>query len=252
VSEIKSRFKALDPAQRSFVEDRRVSLSGPVDKWLELLGPVAEFDRYCGTVIAGRGHFLERRFAHKHRLPDELLELTDTLLPVLREDHNPDAPLELTIDFTGWDQKGKQVGESQPYQHGPYNQIVDTFFSDRWLEGRAQFADGADVRFALTDNVRHAKKRKRSASGKTKIKTKTKTKARIDVTVGFPARNYRADADGPAHQSSGKQKVKRGDSRTVVSLSQPLMPGNESEIEGLIVLLGQAYERVEPARRKKL
>ena len=163
MSEIKSTYKALDPVQQSLVQDRRLSQSGTVDDWLELLGPVAAFEQQCDALVKGHGHLFERRFARKHKLPDVFLEIADTLLPVLRADHDPQVPLELTIDLTGQEQKAKQVGESKPYQQGAYNRIVDTFYADRWLQGHAEFVDGADVHFSLTTNVRMSNKRKRSA-----------------------------------------------------------------------------------------
>src|SRR5215470_12605951 len=147
MSEIKNAFKGLTAEQQAIVRDKRVAGARSADDWLTLLNPVAEFDRQGDNIRMGGGGFWARRFAKKHDVPNGLRSLVIPLLPILREDCDPAKPLELRIDMTGAKQDSKEVGKGDPYKRGRYTKIVDTFYDDPWLEGRAQFADGTNVHF---------------------------------------------------------------------------------------------------------
>jgi len=189
VTSIHAAFKALTHEQQQLINDQHISGQHTPDEWLALLSGVVQFEQQADAVEHGGGGFFARRFARKHELSGRLQSFAMQLLPVLREDHDPAAQLELTIDLTGAQQPGKQTRTSDPYEHGQYHKVVDTFYDDPWIDGHAVFADGADVRFAVIDHVRSSQKTKRSASGKTKHKTKGKTKTELAVTVSFPTRN---------------------------------------------------------------
>ncbi len=255
MSSIRAQFKALSAEQQAIVERRRVSGEHSPGEWLELLGPVAAFDREVEAVRGGAGGFFARRFARKHDVPDGLRELALPLLGILREDHDPETPLALTIDLTGAEHGAKRIGASEPYRKGAYHKVVDTFYDDPWIEGRARFVDGADVRFAVIDHVRSSRKTKRSASGKTKRKTKAKKKIELTVTVSLPARNYALAGRPPGTRGVSKESVKAGEDRTVVRLSRIVDAArldDAPDLELLLGLLAVAYERVDPSRRKKL
>jgi hypothetical protein len=252
VSNLKSTFKALTAEQQAIVTERRVAGELRPDDWLRLLGPVAEFDRQA-DVARRDGGFFERRFARKHDVPDALRSFVLPLLPILREDHDPERPLQLRLDLTGMQQPSKRVRSSEPYKKGAYPKVVDTFYDDPWLEGHAHFADGADVRFSVVDHMRASEKTKKSASGRTKRKTKRKKKTELSVTLSAPARNY-APAGG-ASRDVPKESIKAGENRTVVKLGGVVaQPSLETlpVIGMLLELISAAYERVEPSRRKKL
>jgi hypothetical protein len=256
MSEIKSAFKSLTPQQQAVVNERRASGAHSCDEWLELLGPVAEFDGEVDAVRAGAGGFFARRFAKKHDLPFGLRLFTIPLLPILREDQAPEKPLELTLDFTGAEQKQKQQRVGDPYRKGAYHKVIDTFYDDPWIEGRAAFADGTDVAFTVVDHVRSSRKTKRTPRGKIKTKTKAKKKTELAVTLSFPKRNY-AEGEGAAAASAPlkKQSVKTDEDETVVHLSRVVELARMDGIpdpELLLELIGEAYDRVNPARRKKL
>jgi hypothetical protein len=254
VSEIRKAFKALTPEQQAVVTERRIEGERTPDEWLALLGPVAEFDQQADELRSGGGGFFAKRFARKHDVPDGLLSFGMPLLAILREDHDPAAPLEFKLDLTG----GKEVAVGDPYTKGAYHKVVDTFFEDPWIEGRARFADGADVRFSVVDRNRSTKRWKRSASGKTKTKTRSKKEIELAVTVSFPGRNYGASgAPAPAAPATGKLKhsIKAGDSRTAVKLTRVVKTLHATavpDVGPLLELLGNAYAQVKPARRKKL
>ena len=252
MSAIKKAFKALTQEQQQLVTEKRLSGARSPDEWLGLLGPVLAFDRQAEIEHSG---WFARRFARHHRLAPGVRAFVAPLLAVLREDHDPACPLELTLDCTGAAHKDKATRTSDPYDKGAYRKIVDTFYDDPWLQGRAQFADGADVRFAVIDHLRSSRKTKRSASGKTKVKTKGKKKTEVDVTVAFPARNYRAVSASGAPAPDVKASVKSGEKRTVVRMRRVLAAGSADAVpdpDVLLELLGAAYARVDPSRRKKL
>ena len=252
---LKKAFKALTPEQQTIFTGKRVEGQHTPDEWLALLTPVAELDEQCDALRVSKAGFFVRRFARKHDVPNGLRSFTLPLLGILREDHDPAAPLELRVDLSGPEQKAKQTGTSDPYNRGRYHKIVDTFYDDPWLEGHAQFIDGADVRFQVIDHVRSSLKTKRSASGKTKRKRKSKKKTELAVTVSFPARNYAVASQPGPKMGIRKESVKPAEDRTVVRLGRVVQLNSfyaVADLELLLELLGGAYERVDPSRRKKL
>jgi hypothetical protein len=256
VSEIKSAFKALSSEQRAVIEQQGCSGAHSADEWLELLSPVAEFDKKADEVSAGAGGFFARRFARRHDLPFGLRMFTLPLLPILREDQDPQTPLELRLDLTGPEQNSKVIRTSDPYKKGAYHKIVDTFYDDPWIEGHAKFVDGTDLRFTVIDHVRSQSKTKRNPRGKIKRKTKNKKKTELAVTVTFPARNYAAaKSQGSQSADIRKESVKAGEDRTVVRLSKVVELARTDGVpqpEHLLELVAEAYQRVDPSRRKKL
>jgi hypothetical protein len=253
VSDVKAAFKALTPEQQALVKDCRIAGARTPDEWLRLLGPVAEFDRQSDAVREGGGGFWARRYARKHDVPNGLRWFVVPLALILREDQDPEHPLELKIDLSGPLRSDKCVGTSEPYRKGAYPKVIDAFYDDTWLEGHSHFADGAGVHFTVTDHVRSRSKTKRSASGKTKRKTKNKKKSQLSVTLSVPARNYAPVAGGG--RDVPKETVKQGDSRTTIKLSGTMVQPDAdavAPIRMLLELISAAYERVEPARRKKL
>jgi hypothetical protein len=252
VSDIKAAFKALTHEQQALIQTRRIEGDRTPDEWLRMLGPVADFDRQVAHVRGGGGGFFARRFAKKHDLPDGLRLLVMPLLPILREDHDPEAPLALAIDMSGAQNPRKLARNSEPYRKGAYYHVVDSFYDDPWFRCRAQFADGAHLDLAVIDHVRASSKTKKSASGRTKRKQKAKKKTEIAVTVSLPTNNYEAGGRG---RSVPKQTVKAGAKRTVIKTSGVLVQPNVDAVPGvnaLLELIAAAYERVDPARRKKL
>jgi hypothetical protein len=255
VNELKATYKKLTPEQQRIVSDKRIEGSHTPDEWLELLTPVAEFDQQSDALRVSRAGFFVRRFARKHDVPNGLRSFTLPLIPILREDHDPSAPLELRIDLSGYKQDSKQTGKGDAYKRGRYHKIVDTFYDDPWLDGHARFVDGADVRFQVIDHVRSSRKTKRTPRGKIKTKVKSKKKIEMTVTVSFPARNY-ATASRPGPQMGiRKEVVKPAEDRTVVNLNRVVQLGgfyDTPPLELLLELLGGAYAKVDPSRRKKL
>ncbi len=252
---VKAAFNALTPEQRQIIASKKVEGRRHPDQWLELLGPIAAYDEVADNARAGGQGFFAKRFAKRNDVPDGLRTFTLPLIPILREDQDPEQPLDLFVDLTGATVNSKQVGETPQYKKPPYHKIVDTFFEDPWFQGNAHFVDGAHLNFVITDHVRSSKKTKRNPRGKIKTKVKNKKKTEVAVTLSVPRRNYEKAPAGATARGVPKETIKPGESRLTVKLSGTIAARSPTEMPGielLLELVSAAYERVEPARRKKL
>lgn len=199
---------------------------------------------------------VERRRLKQVELPPAPLRFVLGLLPILAEDAAGDATLGLALDLRGHQAPEKGLGASEPYARGAYHRVVETFFHDPFLSGRVRFADGADVVLQAGVRSRVQRKTKRNPRGKIKTKVKTKCRTSYEVSVAFPVRNYAAALTSrPAAPGGDRERVKRSANRTTVrerrvvksaGASPQLHPGH------VVDLLAHAYDRVAPARRKKL
>jgi hypothetical protein len=249
---VKAAYNALTPEQRKIIDAKRVEGRRHPDEWLQLLGPIAAYDALADQP--GHG-FFARRFAKRNNVPHGFRTFALPLIPILREDQDPERPLDLYIDLTGSMAPHKQVGATPQYKKPPYHKVVDTFYADPWFQGHAHFVDGANLSWVITDHVRSSRKTKRNPRGKIKTKVKNKKKTEVTVTLSVPKRNYEKAPAGATARAVPKEKIKPGDSRLTIKLSGTIqarsadsMPG----IELLLELVSAAYERVDPARRKKL
>lgn len=249
---VKQAFNALTPEQQDIVRTRRFSGSRSPDEWIALLGPVAEYDRHADDVRQGGGGFFARRYARKNDVPNGLRTFAMPLLPILREDVEPGAPLELWVDLSGPLQQQKAVRHTDVYKKPPYRKIQDTFYDDAWLQARMRFADGSLLQFAVIDHVRSTFKEKRNPRGKIKRKTKNKKKMELTVTLTAPKRLY---APATGSRALPKQKLKPSSKHTKVTVGGTLVAPHMDavpQLESLIELISGAYERVAPTRKKKL
>jgi hypothetical protein len=249
---VKQAFNALTPQQQEIVRTRRVAGARSPDEWIALLGPVADYDRHADGVREGGGGFFARRYARKNDVPNALRTFAYPMIPILREDQDPEATLELWVDLSGPLQDSKAVRKSDTYKKGAYRKVVDTFYDDIWFQGRTRFADGTLVTFAAIDHVRSTWKEKKNPRGKIKRKTKNKKKTELTVTLSVSNRLYAPAGDARALP---KQKLKPGDKHTKVTVGGTLVADRMDavpQLESLIELISGAYERVAPARRKKL
>jgi hypothetical protein len=249
---VKAAYNALTTEQRKIIADKKVEGRRHPDEWLALLGPIAAYDQLADEP--GHG-FFARRFAKRTNVHDGFRTFALPLIPILREDQDPEQPLDLFLDLTGATMYWKQVGETPQYSKPPYHKVVDQFFADPWFQGHAHFVDGAHVSWVITDHVRSSKKTKRNPRGKIKTKVKRKKKTEVTVSLSVPKRNYEKAPAGATARAVPKEKIKPGDTRFTIKLSGTIqarhadaMPG----IELLLELISAAYERVDPARRKKL
>jgi hypothetical protein len=289
-----SSYGSLTADHKAVVRDKVVEGDRSPDGWLALLAPLAAFDAetdrarrraggwllavliigfvltiigFVGAPIAGAAVAVATivlgvvlwsiyRRTKKMDLANGPLAFTVPLMPILREDADPEEPVHLRLDLAGYTAGGKKKGKSEPYKKGRYYKIVDTRYEDPWLAGHAQFVDGTDLRFNATDLVTSQRKTKRNPRGKVKTKTKVKKRTTIELVATFPAKNYRqGEASAAAPEGVRKEKVQPGDSRTTVRLtSVAKLTGADAGVDPrmFIDLVARAYQKVAPARRKKL
>lgn len=289
-----SSYRSLTADHKAVVRDKVVEGERSPDGWLGLLAPLAAFDAetdaarrraggwliavlVIGFVLAIIGFAAEPiagaavvvatlvlggvlwsiyRRTKRMDLANGPLAFTVPLMPILREDVDPQQPVHLRLDLGGYQRHGKEKGKSEPYKKGVYYKVVDTFYEDPWLAGHARFVDGTDLRFNVTDVVISQRKTKRNPRGKIKTKTKVKKKTTIELVAGFPAKNYKqAETQAAAPEGVRKEKVQPGDARTTVRMaSVAKLTGGDAGVDPrmFIDLVARAYQRVAPARRKKL
>jgi hypothetical protein len=289
-----SRYGTLTADHRTVVREKVVEGDRSPDDWLALLAPLAVFDaetdkarRRAGgwlaaviiigiiltivglavapiagaaigvaTIVLGVVLWSVYRQTKKMDLANGPLAFAVPLMPILREDVDPEEPVHLRLDLAGYRAHGKDKGKSEPYKRGAYHKIVDTFYEDPWLAGHARFVDGTDLQFNVTDVVISQRKTKRNPRGKVKTKTKIKKKTTIQLVAGFPAKNYKqGEAKAAAPEGMRKEKVQPGEARTTVRLaSVAKLAGGDAAADPrmLIDLVARAYQQIAPARRKKL
>jgi hypothetical protein len=287
----------MSAEQQQMLRQKVLSGSRSPDEWIELLAPLAEYDRdlearrkrigkrlgwviglgillafvavfvqpivagvvAVATIVAALVMYPAYSSAKKMDLADAPLGFALPLVPILREDADPGKPLDLKLDLRGGLVPAKRTGESKPYEKGAYHKVVDTVYEDPWIVGHAEFADGATLDWTVTDHILSSKKTKRNPRGKIKTKTKRKKKTNFDVTMAFPAKNYvpapQALGAAPSGGELRKDTLKPGDGRTTVRVSRVVKSTDVDappEVSHLLDLVAHAYNRVAPARRKKL
>ena len=104
---------------------------------------------------------------------------------------------------------GKAVRHTPPYKKGAYHKVVDTFYDDPWFQGRAHFADGAHVQFAVIDHVRSSRRPSATRAGKIKRKTKNKKKTEMTVTLSVPNAQLRARGRRRPRRPEGEAQARR-------------------------------------------
>ncbi len=288
-----SSYGSLTADHKAVVRDKVVEGDRSAEGWLELLAPLAAFDAetdaarsraggwlaavvIIGLILAIVGLAIEPiagaaiavaaivlsivlwsvyRRTKKMDLANGPLAFTVPLMPILREDVDPEEPVHLRLDLGGYQTHGKEKGKSEPYKKGRYYKIVDTYYEDPWLAGHARFVDGTDLQFNATDQVTSQRKTKKNPRGKIKTKTKIKKRTTIQLVAAFPAKNYKQGAaQAAAPEGVRKEKVQPGEARTTVRLASvaKLTGDAGADPRMFIDLVARAYQQIAPARRKKL
>ena len=109
-----------------------------------LLGPVAEYDRQADDVREGGGGFWARRYARKHDVPNGLRTFAVPLLPILREDQDPEHAAR-AADRPDRPAAAARSSSAQRARtrRAPTTRSSTPSTTTRGSQGRAHFADGA-------------------------------------------------------------------------------------------------------------
>jgi hypothetical protein len=204
--------------------------------------------------------FSSWRSARKLDLPGEHLRFAAAIVAVLAEDVAPESGLYLHLDLRGATDESKRTGVTPQYKRPPYHKVVDTFYSDPWFTGSAALVDDAKLYWHVVDRTRSTKKTKRNPRGKIKTKTKVKKTIFLQVGLQLPAKNYAVHQQGESASGDGagggtKVKVKPAQSRANIKLTRTIKTGAPKALpvpQDLLALIGDAYSRGNPARRKRI
>lgn len=274
-------FSPAGPDPRQIVRERRIEGAYTPEAWLACLGPLAERDRRGDTVRRSVGWgiaaacaaaFVALACAHvavtgavfaalaaaggvaffllkRQDLPNAPLQFLLPLLVVLREELPPETPVTLRLDLSGAQQAHKRLGERRWDTGWP--KVKEQQFADPWLSGEARLADDSRLHWDLVDHLRRRDVRRRNARGKIKRKTKYRVKRHLTVRLGLPHESYATASAPAATQPGDRLAVRPGERRDVVRVRRVIearSPDAPLAIEHFLDLVGQAYQRAQPAR----
>ncbi|HYN43795.1 MAG TPA: hypothetical protein VE129_18600 [Thermoanaerobaculia bacterium] len=277
-------FRSLSPEQKALLETKQVSGEYEPRGLIELLRPIAEYDRLsdkartpmgCSTaalfvlsfvlfVVAANVSFFLLPLSllalggavyllvtvlrlRKLDLSNNFRQVAMPLFAVLKEDMDAGATMNVRIDLSPPTAKAKKTGTGKPYKEGDYYKIVDTTFVDPWFGGGTRLADGSLLQWDVTDDVVESARTKRTARGKHKTKTKYRKLSTINVTVALPHKEY-AVTNLPADEGE-KVKVRESEKRTTFRLAKRVKLKSNDPIDPVEVfdIISEAYKRVRPA-----
>lgn len=153
---------------------------------------------------------LARKLLGRFVTPPQVAGTAFPFMTVLKHDLLASELVSVRIDLAGPTAATKRTKVSEPYRIWSYK-VVDTTYLDPWFEGAARLADGSELRWNVTDELRVSVRRKSKSRGRTKIKYCHYKTSQIEVSVSFPTKLYRVDAvpDVARQKVSMKQTDKR-------------------------------------------
>jgi hypothetical protein len=277
-------FRSLSPEQKALLETKQVSGEYEPRSLIELLRPIAEYDRLsdkartpmgCSTAalfvlslvllvvaanvslfllplsvaaLGGAVYLLVTVLRlRKLDLSNNFRQVAMPLFAVLREDMEAGATMNVRLDLSPPNAKAKKTGTGKPYKEGDYYKVVDTTFVDPWFGGGTRLADGSLLQWDVTDEVVESARTKRTARGKHKTKTKYRKLSSISVTVALPHKEY-AVTNLPADEGE-KVKVRESEKRTTFRLAKRVKAKSIDPIDPqeIFDIISEAYKRVRPA-----
>lgn len=277
-------FRSLSPEQKALLETKQVSGEYEPGSLIDLLRPLAEYDRLsdkartpmgCSTAVLfvlSLALFVVAANVSLYLLPLPLaslggavfllvtvlrlrkLDLSNNfrqvampLFAVLREDMERGATMNVRLDLSSPTARAKKTGTGKPYKEGAYYKVVDTTFVDPWFGGGTRLADGSLLQWDVTDDVVESARTKKTARGKHKTKTKYRKQSTISVTVALPRKEY-AVKSLPADEGE-KVRVRDGEKRTTFHLAKRVKTKSIDPIDPreIFDIISEAYKRVRPA-----
>lgn len=170
-------------------------------------------------------------------------QFTLPVLTVLKDDFDPNEPVHLRLDLTAPNAKAKLQSKSDPYKHGAYYKVIDSFYSDNWMDADGRLVDGTKLSWSVSDSIRERSKTKRTSRGKIKSKTKYAKKTEIEVQMGLKKKTYELAAPAGGEVSSDAK-------RNVVKLSRRFRSDSLDPIDprALLDLVADVFRSTRPAK----
>jgi hypothetical protein len=164
---------------------------------------------------------------------DNLRNAVMPMLYVLRDDIDPQRPVELTLDLRAPMAKEKLLRTEKPRER-----MTETFYNDAWIAADATLIDGSRLRWSVVDTIRHRSVTKKGRSGKWKTKTKDSKKCSVDVELTVRNKSYEVEG-GEA-----------GEKKTSLSASKTMKLASANAVDPQVVLevITDVFRRVQPAK----
>lgn len=280
-------YQSLTPDQKIFVRVKRIEGSYTPEQWLLFFNRIAEYDALRDAsgrkfawlsclsilllivlIVVGiiTIFLLPLTFLalilfivltvifqrSRKNVPNHLRQFIIPLLLILREEMEPEEAMFLRVDLsdaTGQDKLfSEQLSASGQRLQKAGSKITEKFFSNQWLAGAAELADGTKLRWQIFERIRQRSEGKRRSSGKYKTKTKHKIKARVQIAMQFKHKDYSLK---PFRLNTVTEKIeaKNGSSRDRISVRRNLVRTRYNEPPPLNVLLdviATAYKKATP------
>jgi len=201
-------------------------IAAGLPSWITLVW----FALWIGVFIYTLVMYLKTK---KIDVSDNLRGAVMPMLYVLRDDFDPQEPVELKLDLRAPMAKEKLLRVDKPRER-----LTETFYSDPWMSADAVLVDGSRLRWSVVDTIRHRSVTKKGRSGKWKTKTKDSKKCSIDVDLTVRNKAYEV------------QGGEAGEKKTSLSVVGATMKASANAIDPKIVLeaIAELFQRVSPAK----
>lgn len=214
------KYQHLSPAQKQFIDEKTVSTTMRIGKWLALLIKVSQFDHrndrsikrmltwavisfvlaffsiftlafleenalYPIVTFAGLGALLLiwRKNKKSKDVNNYLRSFFLPVLNVLEAKCGSDAKLAANLDF-------RMPRSAMPPTTSKVGVRNLKLYSPKYIIARVTMKDQAVLEFVVADDIKDFSWKKRSASGKTKFKSKTKYVHQCLIKITLPKSEY--------------------------------------------------------------
>ncbi|MEC5386189.1 hypothetical protein VVD49_10660 [Uliginosibacterium sp. H3] len=278
-------WRRLDARQRALIKEKEIDASMSLEEWIPFLGGIARFDRAgdglrkalgwltlisvpLGLIPAivtdspapllvwllSLGLGISWWRLRKIDIPSSLDRFLLPWLTLLKEDIQPKSEVVLRLDLRGAEMDNKSLMASDMPRGLPKSprNCQDTYFRDDWLSGTASLADGAVLRWQISDLVRQRIKTRSNSRGKTKRKTKYKIQRSFDVQLSVRARDYQVAQLRP--DTACRESVKHGEKRAAIRVRTRSI-GHElttpPRLDELVGTVSRAYRHLSIAPKER-
>ena len=276
--------QALTPTQRTIVQSKTFEGNATPQGLLDLLRPIAEFDRVgdvtrarlakLGPALLGGGVFaavvllfselprllllvsaalvligiaclVKASKLSKVDLPNDLRLTVLPWLSVLGEDVKPKSSIFLKLDLRGFKLPEKLVED--PDRGAATAGGNAKIYLDQWMSGQAELADGARLSWTVESRIHVDVVSRSNARGKTKTKTKYKKKSTCVARVAFPVA-YAIALQSSNAEAKGKCRLMTEKRRPTIAVTRVVKTANLDPMGpgALLDAVASAYRSAKP------
>ncbi|MFT5616989.1 MAG: hypothetical protein ACI85I_000205 [Arenicella sp.] len=221
MSSISSIYKSLSEQQKQFVDEKTISATLRIEKWLSFFAKTVKYDHkidkqvslmgtltwvgaigiFASIMVAGIAEELmiangavvslmlvifsqiKKKRLHSRDIDNNLRLFFMPVLSVLAEKAGKDTKLSASLDFR------MPMQALKPIESKVRGRTLK-LYEPKYIACRVLLKDGVSLEFALKDDIKDYSWTKRSASGKTKYKHKTKFTHHCFVKMTLPKSDY--------------------------------------------------------------